>query len=341
MRHILQSGQNRCYDSIGTEISCQGSGHDGEWQPGAAWPTHRFEVQDRVVVDHLSGLTWTLDANVGEFPCTWMEAFDQIATMNKEQYGGYIDWRLPNRHELRSLISYQAKNPALPSCHPFINLFLGWYWSSTSAAINPAYAWSVHTEGGRMFYGRKDQAYLFWPVRDAGNGLLSSTGQQHCYNVLGEEIACAGTGQDGELRMGNPWPDKRFIVNGEVVHDQLTDLFWLIHADLSDGPTTWQEALALVQEWSLQRTGDGLLWRLPSINELASLVDCGSHSPALPFGHPFTGLNDGYWTSTTSYFETNWAWVLYLNKGACGVGNKPLREFFVWPVGVAAPSNGA
>ncbi|MBI4791951.1 MAG: hypothetical protein HY789_04280 [Deltaproteobacteria bacterium] len=38
------------------------------------------------------------------------------------------------------------------------------------------------------------------------------------------------------------------------------------------------------------------------------------------------------WSATTSFFKTDWAWVLYLEKGACGVGHKPGKTFFVWAV---------
>jgi hypothetical protein len=79
----------------------------------------------------------------------------------------------------------------------------------------------------------------------------------------------------------------------------------------------------------------GLIWSLPTINELASLVDCSTHSPALPESHPFLRMQPGYWASTTSYFETAWAWVLYLDKGACGVGYKAENTFHVWPVGIS------
>lgn len=335
MRNVLHTGQTLCYDATGAEIACQGSGHDGELQHGAPWPLIRFEVHGPVAIDHLTGLTWTLDANIGEFPCTWLEAFDHLAALNRQHYGGYADWRLPNRNELRSLVSYQTKNPALPADHPFTNLFLGWYWSSTTAAINPAYAWSVHLEGARMFYGRKNQEYLCWPVRGVGNGLLPRTGQQRCFDVLSRGIECTGTGQDGDLKLGSPWPKPRFMVRGDTVHDRLTDLFWCRHADITREPVNWQQALASVRQWTSQRTEDTLLWRLPTINELASLVDCDFHSPALPPEHPFTGVRVSYWASTTSCFETDWAWVLYLDKGACGVGHKPLPSFYVWPVGEA------
>jgi hypothetical protein len=70
----------------------------------------------------------------------------------------------------------------------------------------------------------------------------------------------------------------------------------------------------------LNQKANGTRWRLPNINELESLVDCGRHNPALPSGHPFTDVREGYWSSTTSRFEPDWAWALYLKKGAIGVG---------------------
>lgn len=336
MLHVLHTGQTRCYNASGQEIDCSGSGQDGEFLRGAPWPSPRFTVRGDVAVDQLTGLTWTLDATIGGFPCTWLEAFEQIDELNRQQCGGHGDWRLPNRNELRSLMSYQAKKPALPEDHPFVHPFLGWYWSSTTAAINPAYAWAVHLEGARMFYSRKDQASLFWPVRGTGNGLLPQTGQRRCFDVQGREMNGSGSGQDGALRLGAPWPIPRFSVAGEVVHDHLTNLWWAKHADLRGEPIAWQQALESVAAWKRERAGDGRQWRLPTINELASLVDCAACSPALPADHPFTGLEDGYWSSTTSFFETDWAWVLYLGKGACGVGYKPGKTFAVWPVGLAA-----
>lgn len=334
LRHLLHTGQGRCWDEAGREIDCRGSGQDGEFRRGAPWPAERFAVHGDTVLDRLTGLAWCRDATITTFPCTWAEAFTLIEGLNRDRHGGRDDWRLPNRNELRSLMSYQARKPALAEGHPFVNVFLGWYWTSTTAAISPAYAWAVHLEGARMFYGRKDQEYLCWPVAGAGNGLLPRTGQEGCIDGAGAPIPCAGTGQDGDLRLGAPWPEPRFSVTGEVVRDQLTGLAWARQADLGGAMVNWQEALDLVRAWNAAHASREMVWHLPTINELASLVDCAAHSPALPAGHPFTGLHDGYWSSTTSFFECDWAWVLYLDKGACGVGHKPGRTFFAWPVGV-------
>jgi hypothetical protein len=71
---------------------------------------------------------------------------------------------------------------------------------------------------------------------------------------------------------------------------------------------------------------------MPSINELESLVDASTHTPALPLDQPFFDIAEAYWSSTTSVFETDWAYVLYLKKGAVGVGYKKNSDFALWPV---------
>jgi hypothetical protein len=332
MRHLLQTGQRGCYNSNGLEVPCAGSGQDGEYRIGEPWPENRFEVQGEVVRDNLTGLQWTGDANIGGFPVSWQEALDQIKVLNKDGYGGFRDWRLPDRREFRSLMSYQTRKPSLPVDHPFQNVFLGWYWTSTSAAIHPDYAWSVHLEGARMFYGQKDQYYLFWPVRGTGNGLLPATGADRCLDESGQEIPCSESGQDGEVQSGAPWPQPRFVAKGALVSDKLTDLIWAKGANVTQQAVTWDEALQAIRELNRDGYGGVSNWRLPNINELESLVDCRSHSPALSVGHPFEETQEGYWSSTTSFFETDWAWVLYLHKGACGVGYKPGKTFHVWPV---------
>ena len=328
---FLQTGQRNCYDMAGEIISCAETGQDGEYRRGLSWPEPRFEAVSDIVLDHLTGLAWTTNANLAEFPLMWQEALEFILGMNRRKTYGFSDWRLPNRRELRSLVSYETRRPALPQGHPFSNIFLGWYWTSTSAAINPAYAWYIHMEGARLFYGRKDQYFLLWPVRGRST-VLPATGQRICYDSAGVELPCGNTGQDGETTMGLTWPSPRFEVLDYSVIDRLTGLRWLRKASLSEEATSWPGSFDLVEQLNGNRAGDGLHWRLPCINELESLVDCSTHSPALPPGHPFTDVKDVYWSSTTSFFETDWAWALYLTKGALGVGIKKEKNFFVWPV---------
>jgi hypothetical protein len=324
----LQTGQKNCYDTFGNSIPCRGSGQDGELRRGLRLPAERFALQDELVHDLLTGLTWTRNADLAEFPLTWQEALAFVAEMNQEAAFGHADWRMPNRRELRSLLHFQTRKPALPPAHPFSNVILNWYWTSTSAAINPAYAWYVHLEGARMFYGRKDQYYLLWPVRGAST-ILPATGQTGCFREGGNETICTGTGQDQDFRTGISWPEPRFTNAGEAVLDRLTGLYWRQQADLGGRPVSWGAAFDLIAGLNASAA---VTWRLPNINELESLVDCSRFDPALPAAHPFACVRDTYWSSTTSYFEPDWAWALYLTKGATGVGIKTGESFHVWPV---------
>lgn len=325
---LLATGLTSCHDERGAVVPRAGSGQDAEWAIGRPWPEPRFEVRGETVLDRLTRLVWSRDPNPLVFPLPWDEALAGVRELNTREAMGHDDWRLPNRRELRSLISYGARKPALPAGHPFGKVFLGWCWTSTTSAMAPAYAWYVHLEGGRMFYGRKDSPCLVWPVR--GEGALPATGQSQCFDVSGQPVDCVGTGQDGELRQGLPWPMPRFeepkrTSDGrQGVLDRLTGLVWLPQGTFCPQPVNWVEALAAV-EWLNQ--GGERRWRLPNINELESLVDASRHSPALPEGHPFGDMPEACWSSTSSFFEPDWAMALYFHKGAVGVGYKPNRDF--------------
>ncbi len=336
--HYLHTGQRTCHADDGREIPCAGSGQDASFAVGTSWPEPRFEQRNDEVTDLLTGLIWCRNANLAEFPLTWQEALDFVAAMNREQRFGRSDWRMPNRRELRSLLSLQAKLPALPERHPFVDVFDGWYWTATTAAIGPTHAWYVALDGARMFYGGKDQSFMLWPVRGEGLGVVPRTGQSRCYDAVGEVIPCAGSGQDGEFRFGAPWPEPRFDSIHSGVLDRLTGLLWRHSANLTPLPVLWREALAAVD--GLNDECGGTTWRLPTINELEALVDCAAHSPALPSGHPFADVQDIYWSSTTSRFEPDWAWALYLGKGATGIGQKRFAQFSVWAVTTPSVGNG-
>jgi hypothetical protein len=169
---------------------------------------------------------------------------------------------------------------------------------------------------------------MFWPVRGQSK-VLPRTGQGRCFGTAGAVLDCAGSGHDAEVMAGAAWPKPRFAGQGGEVLDHLTGLVWRERADLGDGPVAWDAAIALVRELS---QADGKAWRLPNINELESLVDASAADPALPGGHPFRQVGQAYWSSTSSFFEPDWSYCLYMHKGAVGVGYKAKPEFLVWAV---------
>jgi hypothetical protein len=155
------------------------------------------------------------------------------------------------------------------------------------------------------------------------------------------------TGDDGDLQKGVAWPTPRFVDNANgTVTDNLTDLIWLQDANCvtffssdntEQNSRSWNTALTATNSLANGYCGlsDGSNagdWRLPDIKELQSLIDCGRHSPALPSNHPFTGVqNSSYWSSTTIAYSTTSSW--YMNIGAGGMGSAGKGSTLrVWPV---------
>lgn len=174
---------------------------------------------------------------------------------------------------------------------------------------------------------------------------LPETGQTLCYNPSdGSTIYCSGTAQDGELLKGAAWPNPRFTDNGNgTVSDNLTGLVWLKNANCF-GAKSWANALDSANTLTSGACGlsDGSTagsWRLPNRKELLSIVDRSKSSPALPAGHPFSGVQTGnYWSSTTNVSQTTAAWFLNASIGYLASINKS-NTYAVLPVrgGQAGP----
>jgi hypothetical protein len=73
-------------------------------------------------------------------------------------------------------------------------------------------------------------------------------------------------------------------------------------------------------------------WRLPTIEELASLVDTSQAAPTLPASHPFTNVQSFfYWSATTSATLTSTAWGVFFSNGNV-VFDVKSDSIFVWCV---------
>ena len=94
----------------------------------------------------------------------------------------------------------------------------------------------------------------------------------------------------------------------------------------------WKSALYLIEKMNREYKYGHNDWRFPSIVELESLTDMSQHSPALQVDHLFVNLQEFCWPSTTSMYDINYEWVLYIKGGAVGVGYKPLSDFYLWSV---------
>ena len=126
--------------------------------------------------------------------------------------------------------------------------------------------------------------------------------------------------------------DDRFVVladwNSEAVLDRKTGLVWERSPNASF--TNWSGAQNRCENLLL---GKHKGWRLPTIFELATLVDPSvpSPGPTLPAGHPFTVTPSFYWSATTDVTNNANAWGVGFNIGDVGSGVKSAIDY-VWCV---------
>jgi len=75
-------------------------------------------------------------------------------------------------------------------------------------------------------------------------------------------------------------------------------------------------------------------WRLPTLQELESLVDPTQSDPSLPSGNPFAQFVQWsyYWSATTYASSTSNAWDVAFGNGGVGFDDKGGVFRFVWCV---------
>jgi hypothetical protein len=114
----------------------------------------------------------------------------------------------------------------------------------------------------------------------------------------------------------------RFFVlmnmNSEAVLDKETGLVW--EQSSSTDTKNWIDAHS---HCNALKKGNRMGWRLPTLQELESLVDPSRSNPALPNGHPFSNaLSSGYWSSTTGASGPASAWNVHFSDGYVGYDGK-------------------
>ena len=125
----------------------------------------------------------------------------------------------------------------------------------------------------------------------------------------------------------------RFLVQtdwaSEAVLDKETSLLWERSPQLATA--NWTNARFTCTS---KTTGGRKGWRLPSVHELASLVDpFVTPGPTLPPGHPFTNVpSANYWSAATTNAEgPTFAWIVNFANGVVSFADKPFANQ-VWCV---------
>ena len=160
---------------------------------------------------------------------------------------------------------------------------------------------------------------------------VPATGQTTCWDMQGVVVACAGTGQDGDLKQGAPLA---YVDNGDgTITDVNTGLMWEKQSR-DGGPHdvansyTWTDAFAM--HIAILNGGGGFAghndWRVPNIRELGSILNYQNVSPAVSAAFD-TGCTPGcavltcsctgtaYWSSTSVARDARFAWAIDFSIG--------------------------
>jgi len=333
-----------------TSYSTPSTNDDGKLQKGVVWPVPRFTPNaDTSLTDNLTGLIWAPDGNspTAGGLCTggtktWQEALSYVSCLNTNNYLTHNDWRLPNANELTSLLTATA-----PIVHTvlngqgFSNMQGNFYFTSTTDPAIVTQSRKVNMVTGNVVVGLKSDPLNVIPVRGTSNGRapVQQTGQITSFNV----------GDDGDLEAGIAWPVPRFTnpdgtapVSGNLVVDQLTGLLWTQDGNTPGSTTcpmdgTWQAALEYVACLNANSYLGNADWRLPNINELASLINAEQVNSASWLNSQgfVTVQGNFYWSSTTDASSTGNAWGIFMaggDKDSSAKTNNGNGGFKAWPV---------
>jgi hypothetical protein len=273
-------------------------GWDTAHEPGERFTRDLSESSQPIVVDNVTGLIWQgCAAGLASDGCDTgtpapMDWNSALAWCDDLSWAGHDDWRLPDDHELFSLMDFgkidapfldEGAFPATPTAR---------FWAASTRAGLSSYAWSI--DFGVVRVMPFDKADL-----------------HHVRCIRGQPTPVA----------------ERFVrdasvENQPVVMDNVTGLVWQ-GCNLGNTGSACVSGNAANGSWKDRFVGCAALtwsghsdWRVPSAAELRSLVDTRFTSPAVdPLAFPNT-RNDTTWSSTTHASEPTRAIFVDFNHGS-------------------------
>lgn len=298
--------QNKCFGNQ-TERTCPSSpddrffGQDAQYaKKGYCLQKSYTAINDDLVKDNITGLIWQRklpsegcanSSEEGFTICTKQEAADYCSNLN---YAGFNDWRLPTPAEFATIKSFGSVPAVNTEKFPLpTNANEKFFWTAYSVIAESGKSWAVDFHKGETI------------SLDEQTG-LNRFSYVRC--VRGEELTK---------------PDfKTYNENEDViVYDDINNLKWtqIIIDDKGEAKElSWEEALKECEDLEYAGETD---WRLPNINELASIIDYSRYLPA----SEFPGISPVIFWSSTSYVGSyTTAWVADISSGTVRIYNEKL-----------------
>ena len=161
------------------------------------------------------------------------------------------------------------------------------------------------------------------------------TGQTTCYDVSGNSICCASTGQDGQYQAGVA---RSYTDNGDgTVTANSTGLMWqkctvgLSGSTCATGSATSMDLSTSISTCEALSLASHTDWRLPNLLELESIVNPAFESPAIDTTYfPATPSSGAYWSSTGNalFIGHSDVWQVEFGYGGSSLQNKTASTLY-------------
>ena len=325
---LVGTSQTGIWDATGNSISASATndafyGQDAQFTHTA--PVYTKSIDGLTVKDEVTGLTWQKTYEKPTFGGMyyWAETQTEVDNLNKQNYGGYSDWRVPTIKELYSLWNVSVGWPYIDTEYFDIKY-------TDEQDLSHAIFWSSDKYTGVMGNVNGET-----PGAELAFGVNFGTGHIKSYSIsVGPKhfVRCVR----GNLSYGvNLFQNN----NDGTISDLATGFMWQ-QSDSGSG-MDWEHALAYAQTQNTANYLGHNDWRLPNAKELQSLVDytrspyatkAANVGPAINALFSCTGiLNDGgkadypyYWTSTSAMSMANGsypsAWYVAVGQAEDGNG---------------------
>ena len=297
---VICTGQNKCFGNT-AEKTCPSSpdanffGQDAQYAKKGYCLLKSYTTTSDLVTDNITGLIWQRklptegcanSSEEGLTICTKQEAIDYCKNLN---YAGFSDWRLPTPEEFATIKSFGSVPAVDTEKFPLpTNSNEKFFWTAYSVIAESGKSWAVDFHKGETIELSEQTG-------------LNRFSYVRC--VRGDELTK---------------PDfKTFTENEEdIVYDYTNNLKWtkIIVNDKEEAKElSWQEALKECED--LEYAGE-TEWRLPNINELASIIDYSRYLPASEFPSLSPVI---FWSSTSYVNGPTQAWVTDISSGAARI----------------------
>ena len=323
---VVSTSQTKSWDNVGNVITpVLGEaffGQDAQFTHTA--PLYTKSADGLTVKDEVTGLTWQKTYDSGTY--YWASIQTVVDNLNKQNYGGYNDWRVPTIKELYSLWNVSVGWPYIDTEYFDINY-------TDEEDLSHAIFWSSDKYTGVL--GNISGGHGEAAGDELAFGVNFGTGHIKSYSIsVGPKhfVRCVR----GNLSYGvNLFQNN----NDGTISDLATGLMWQ-QTDNASG-MDWEHALAYAQTQNAANYLGHNDWRLPNSKELQSIVDYtrspyatnpANVGPAINALFSCTAItNDGgkadypyYWTSTSAMSMANGtypsAWYVAVGQAEDGNG---------------------